>query len=117
MKTSNMKNILVLKELPSNIVEEAIVFIKPNVKIKNPEHIENKAKNDGKFDHDKGGQNEKEYVIKEAQMLISNYISNIENPKDRMKNTNRLLRKCENYKKLSIFLGLIILFNILINLI
>ena len=35
MDTSNMKNIVVLKNLPSNIVEEAIVILKSNAKVKN----------------------------------------------------------------------------------
>mgnify|MGYP003293870413 CR=1 FL=1 len=34
MNTENMKNMLVLKDLPSNIVDEAIVILKPNVKLK-----------------------------------------------------------------------------------
>lgn len=34
METSNMKNIVVLKNLPSNIVEEAIVILKGNKKNK-----------------------------------------------------------------------------------
>ena len=34
MNTENMKNILILKDLPSNLVEEAIVFLKQNQKNK-----------------------------------------------------------------------------------
>ena len=41
MEENNLKNIVVLKNLPSNIVEEAIVVLKGN-KIKLPEHIESK---------------------------------------------------------------------------
>ena len=33
MDTSSLKNIVVLKDLPSNIVEEAIVVLKENQKI------------------------------------------------------------------------------------
>ena len=33
MNTSNMKNIVVLKDLPSNLVEEAIVVLKENQKL------------------------------------------------------------------------------------
>ena len=42
MNTSQMKNIIVLRDLPSNIVDEAIVILKKNVKLKNREKIENK---------------------------------------------------------------------------
>ena len=34
MDISNMKNIIVLKELPSNMVEEAIVILKSNIDLK-----------------------------------------------------------------------------------
>ena len=42
----NMRNIVMLKDLPSNLVEEAIVVLKQNQKIKKPEYIENKGKTD-----------------------------------------------------------------------
>ena len=70
METSNMKNIVVLKNLPSNIVEEAIVILKGNKKIKKLELADKK--------NSKNVQNEelknKEYILKEAEMLFSNYI-------------------------------------------
>lgn len=43
MNIKAMKNIIVLKDLPSNIAEEAIVILKSNSKIKNKEIIENKS--------------------------------------------------------------------------
>ena len=50
METSNMKNMVILKNLPSNLVEEAIVILKSNKKVKKLEkiernHKENKATN------------------------------------------------------------------------
>ena len=39
MEKSNMKNMLVLKNLPSNIVDEAIIILKENKKIKKFEKI------------------------------------------------------------------------------
>ena len=44
MDIENMKNMVVLKNLPSNIVEEAIVIFKPNVKLNNSEVNENNKK-------------------------------------------------------------------------
>ena len=35
MEENNMKNIVVLKDLPSNLVDEAIVVFKQNVNVKN----------------------------------------------------------------------------------
>ena len=43
MNTENMKNMVVLKNLPSNIVEEAIVVLKNNEVVKDRELIENGA--------------------------------------------------------------------------
>ena len=42
MSTENMKNMVVLKNLPSNIVDEAIIILKPNVKVKSLDLAENK---------------------------------------------------------------------------
>ena len=77
MDISQMKNIVVLKNLPSNMVEEAIVVLKPNIKVMQVEHAE---KN---INSDKNGKiiNPKDYIVKEAEMVIANCISNIENKK------------------------------------
>ena len=39
METSKMKNMVVLKNLPSNIVEEAIIILKSNTKKRNLQKI------------------------------------------------------------------------------
>lgn len=44
METSNMKNMVVLKNLPSNLVEEAIVILKSSKKVRKLEKIEKKRK-------------------------------------------------------------------------
>lgn len=44
METSNMKNMVVLKNLPSNLVEEAIVILKSSKKVRKLEKIEKKKK-------------------------------------------------------------------------
>ena len=43
---NQMKNIIVLKDLPSNIIEEAFVILKPNKKVKVIENTE-KQTNEG----------------------------------------------------------------------
>lgn len=96
MIDNGLKNIIVLKNLPSNIVEEAIVVLKGN-KIKLPEHIENKKETGKKNDT-------KDYILKEAEMVILNYISNIENKKQ---SNNKKIEK--RYKRLKfISIGLLI---------
>ena len=42
MEISQLKNMVVLKNLPSNMVEEAIVVLKENQKIKAKEYTKNK---------------------------------------------------------------------------
>ena len=44
METSNLKNMVVLKNLPSNIVDEAIIVLKANKKTKKLQKID-KQKN------------------------------------------------------------------------
>lgn len=111
MKTENMKNMVVLRNLPSNIVEEAIVILKPNVKLKNLDLIENKTKN--KKTENK--QNSKKYIINEAEMIVNNYISEIEKEK---KNVYKINKKIENkYKRvrgIAMILGFLFLASCLI---
>ena len=72
MEENKMKNIVVLKNLPSNLVEEAIVVLKQN-KVKLPELVEkNQELGAAKT-------NSNEYILKEAEMVISNYLSKMEN--------------------------------------
>ena len=74
METSNLKNMVVLKNLPSNIVDEAIIMIKTNKKTKKNQKIENK-----KILEKQENKKDKEYILKEAEMIVNNYISKIEN--------------------------------------
>ena len=75
MEASKLKNMVVLKNLPSNIVDEAIIVLKTNKKVKKLQKIE-KNKNQVENENDK---KDKEYILKEAEMLVNNYISKIEN--------------------------------------
>ena len=113
MDKENMKNMVVLRNLPSNIVDEAIVILKPNVKIKSVDLSENKNKSRKAKEENK--ENSKKYIINEAEMIISNYLSNIENNK---KNAYKINKKIETkYKRLratSIILGILFLASFLI---
>ena len=83
MNTGSMKNIVILKNLPSNLVEEAIVFLKENQKLRKPELIDIDVKQQkGKTSQKEENINtkdSKDYIVNEAQMLIADYISKIEN--------------------------------------
>lgn len=75
METSKLKNMVILRNLPSNIVEEAIIILKENQKVKKLQKIEQSKKIKGNEEIKK----DKEYILKEAEMLVNSYISKIEN--------------------------------------
>ena len=79
MENSNMKNMVILKNLPSNIVEEAIVILKSNKKVKKLEKID-KPKS---FDNNEKNSKDKEYILKEAEMIVNSYVSNVEKSKEK----------------------------------
>lgn len=102
METKIMKNMIILKDLPSNMVEEAFVVFKDNVKIHKKEKIE-KNKIVGKEEKSKS----KEYMIKEAEMVVQDYISRIEKKEYELGSTNKKLKeKYRRLKALSIFLAM-----------
>ncbi len=112
MDTSNMKNIVVLRNLPSNIVEEAIVILKENSNIKN---IDKKKENVKVVA--KGKTNSKDYIIKEAESVIASYISSVEKPKQLEQTNKNLRKKYERVKKLTTFFAIVAVFAIVVNLI
>ncbi len=107
MDTENMKNMVVLKNLPSNIVDEAIVILKPNIKLKSLDVAENKKNN--KNTKKVNLQNPKKYIINEAEMVVGNYISKIENDKKKNIKVNKKIEaKYKRLRTVSIFLGLML---------
>lgn len=105
-----MKNIVVLKNLPSNIVEEAIVILKCDKK--SVECVKKHIKNSSSEKQIKSVDKSKDYIVKEAQMVISNYISNIENQKI-LKNNKKDSKKLEKkYKVMKI--AMVIMFVALV---
>ncbi len=106
---NQMKNIIVLKELPSNIIEEAFVILKPNKKIK----VNNVAENSNKET-----EHTSEYIIKEAEMVINSYLSSTdEDTKLRSKTIKRIEKKYKRLKRITTFLSIAFAINIILNLI
>lgn len=111
MNTDNMKNMVVLKNLPSNIVDEAIVILKPNIKLKSLDTIDKNSKKNKKVKEE----NSKKYIINEAEMLVTNYISKIESDKNKKIKANKKIEdKCKRLKMISISLGIMLLLSFLI---
>lgn len=114
MKENSLKNMIVLKNLPSNIVEEAIVILKNGTKIKKLEKVEkNKL-----LEYKDNERKDKEYILKEAEMLVSCYISDIEKRNDNKiivsKKINRKYKKLKRYSYLATAVILIQAFMLLI---
>lgn len=130
MDTSSMKNIVVLRDLPSNLVEEAIVVLKENQKLKKVELVdmenekgkekkqeEKKSRNKEMTEKGTKGKNEnqKDYIIKEAQLLISEYITRIEGKsknKNAEKSLNHLKKKYHKLKMINIALACALVLSI-----
>ena len=103
---NNLKNTVVLRNLPSNIVEEAVIVFKPNIKLKEKQELDN----NNKMDKNKERNKEKDYILKEAEMLVNNYIKRVEEKK-KIKNEiqKKVDKKCKNLKKYVFIMGIILL--------
>ena len=129
MKTDIMKNVIILKNLPSNLIDEAIVIVKDKKKIKDINYSEFIKDGGEKFSSSVNRQTsnrviqgymkeedlkkledtkkeDRKYVIKEAEIVVTNYLSKIDNkmPEKRIK---RLEKSYKRAKKMSIILGII----------
>lgn len=118
MDMSNMKNMIVLKNLPSNLVEEAIVVLKENKKVKKYQYADNEI---SKNMESKSGKNEKnidssEYIVKEAENIINQYMLKLEMKSPKWKNNmNKLEKRYKQSVKLNFILGFVTILSVLIN--
>jgi len=102
MDIQNMKNMVVLKNLPSNLIEEAFVVLKDNVKVHKEELAGNK-----KDSYKANSIKSKDYVVKEAEMIVSEYISEVERKEFKgTKEKIRLEEKCKKLKYSTIFFAM-----------
>ena len=100
---NNLKNTVVLKNLPSNIVEEAIIVFKANIKLK-------EENNNIEIEKNKEIKKEKDYILKEAEMLVNNYIRRVEEKKKiRNEIQKKVDKKCKNLKKYIFIMSIILL--------
>ena len=107
METSKMKNMVVLKNLPSNMIEEAIVIFKENSKIKEKDVI-NKSNQlsqvQGKY---------KDIIFKEAEMLVNDYVKRVESSKNRKIFDKKINDKF--LKKYSVVITILFIISLTIN--
>ncbi len=102
MSNLKMKNMIILKNLPSNLIEEAIVIVKSTKKAKHLEKVDYKtsSKNTKYNINSKIEKEENTYIIKEAENVILDYIKNVENKtKINVEESINIKRKYKNTKK------------------
>ncbi len=97
MEAGKLKNMVVLRNLPSNLIDEAIIVLKSNKKIRKLEKVE---KNRSSFIEKEN--KDKEYIIKEAEIIVNEYMKKIEN-KDKKEIFNKEAKqKYKNLKKYAV---------------
>ena len=105
MNNLDMKNIIVLKDLPSNIIDEAIVILKDN-------NIKRKANSD---------KNQEDYIntniVNEAQNIVTEYIEKVERTKSSKNNEKKILLKYKKLQILTTILGIMLIISFLISII
>lgn len=109
MQEGNFKNTIVLKDVKSNLIEEAIIVLKENKEARSLNKIENR---------NKGGKKDlkpikKDYIVKEAELIISNYIEDIDKKEKEKDIENRNL-KYKRLKKYAYFTTFFMLMQIII---
>lgn len=97
METSKMKNMVILRNLPSNIIDEAIIVLKTNKKVKKLQKVERK-----RIQSNENAKKDKEYILKEAELIVNNYISNIEDTNKKKIFNKEAKEKYNKLKKYSI---------------
>lgn len=107
METSKMKNMVVLKNLPSNMIEEAIVIFKENSKIKAKDVI-NKS---NQLSQIQG--KSKDIIFKEAEMLVNDYVKKVESSKNKKIFDKKINDKF--LKKYSIVITILFIISLTIN--
>ena len=100
---SQPKEMLPIVDKPTlqYIIEEAIVVLKQGSKIKNIQKIQNKENIKQNANNKKVGK-EKDYIIKEAEMLINQYVAKIENQKKDKKKNQKFESKYFKLRKFTI---------------
>ena len=109
MESSDMKN-MVIKNLPSNMVEEAIIIFKENQRVKEIELIERGCNINSSETQTKS----RDYILKEAEMLVTDYIKKIENNKKRPNANKDILLKYKLLKLYSVLSSVMIIVCLII---
>ena len=77
MEKGKMKNVVVLRNLPSNLIDEAFVVVKSKNVARSLERIDGKNENIDRKNKDDG------YIVREAESVLSSYVSLVEKKDDK----------------------------------
>jgi len=103
MQNNKVKNTIVLRGMASNVVDEEIVILKPNIKIKSKEHTKNfKEKNTSK-----------EVILKEAEHVVTEYINRI-NHDELVKIKKKLEFRVKKLQVISIIFFILLIISIIL---
>lgn len=108
MSNNSLKNIVVLNNLPSNIIDEAIIILKSKKMARKLELVEKNTT----INYKKKKESD-DYIIKEAENVISNYISKIEKTHSIRKKDVNIEAKYKKIKAYSILISIILFFCII----
>lgn len=97
MEQTNLKNTIVLRDLPSNLIEEAVIVFKNKKTVREIEknNIGNKDNKNKKI------RKNNSYAIKEAELVINDYMTKMEEKRKNKnfteKNINKKMKKLKIY--------------------
>ena len=103
MENNKIKNTIVLRGMASNVVDEAIVILKPHVKLKKTQVVNNIREKS----------TSKELILKEAEHIISEYVNRISLKEIEREKIN-LEKKVKKLKIISFMFFLILVITVII---
>lgn len=123
--SKDTRNVIILKNLPSNLIDEAIIVVKDKKKLKafnytdmlnckeNNGIIQGEIKNDTIRKIESMRKEQKNYIVKEAEVVVNSYIQKIEENLA-YKRTDKIKKSYKKLKKINFALIITTLISILL---
>lgn len=123
--SKDTRNVIILKNLPSNLIDEAIIVVKDKKKLKafnytdmlnckeNNGIIQGEIKNDTIRKIESMRKEQKNYIVKEAEVVVNSYIQKIEENLA-YKRTDKIKKSYKKLKKINFALTITTLISILL---
>lgn len=123
--SKDTRNVIILKNLPSNLIDEAIIVVKDKKKLKafnytdmlnckeNNGVIQGEIKNETLRKIENTKKEQKNYIVKEAEVVVNSYIQKIEENLA-YKRTDKIKKSYKKLKKINFALTITTLISILL---